>query len=574
MADIEITGPDGSSFSFPEGTSHGAISAAMQKHYGSGGGTEPSAKRYAGIAGRAVTEGVVEGVGAIPALASDAAYNAYVAAHRNLITPTDQSPQYGMPVSNALSEAASGAANAMNLPVPVTDAEKVLSGIGKGGVSALTGGGVFGMAAKGAKAVGAASGVQKALGAMGSNLGQQAAAGAVGGGVTSGLEAAGADPLVAAAGGLVAAPLAVGAARRVVTPLPSTLSPEQQRLAQVFQSEVGPLSAGQQTGSSWLRTAEDQTSKLPMGDLLVSNPTANQREQFTSSVLKRAGIDAEAATPDVLNQAHKDLGQVFNDIPKKYNIGLDSNFSGDISNVLGTYGKNLSTDQRSTIESYVRDMATHGGNLPPGTLSGETYQKTRSNIGRAIRQQNGLTGDPEYRNALIGLQDALDGAFERTLTRANPNNPDIAAMADARQKYANLMTIESAVARSGKAGAEGMFTPQALAGSVKSAVGPRNYARGVGDMNDLAKAGASFLPAPADSGTASRLAGPAYIGGIITGAQTAGTKGALTAASLPIIAQLGINSPVAQMYWRNQMLAGRNNVPAMMQGGLLGSQGQ
>ena len=34
MADIEISGPDGSTFSFPEGTSTGIIASAMQKHYG------------------------------------------------------------------------------------------------------------------------------------------------------------------------------------------------------------------------------------------------------------------------------------------------------------------------------------------------------------------------------------------------------------------------------------------------------------------------------------------------------------------------------------------------------------
>jgi hypothetical protein len=34
MADIEISGPDGSSFSFPEGTSSDTIKSAMQKHYG------------------------------------------------------------------------------------------------------------------------------------------------------------------------------------------------------------------------------------------------------------------------------------------------------------------------------------------------------------------------------------------------------------------------------------------------------------------------------------------------------------------------------------------------------------
>jgi hypothetical protein len=573
MAEIEVSGPDGSTFSFPEGTSSAVITSALQKHYGAPKAPEPSAGRYAGIAGRAATEGAIEGVGAIPALAADAAYNAYVAAHHGLVPQTAESPQYGMPVSQALSHAAESAANYMGLPMPQTTGEKIASGVGKGAVSALTGGGLFKAAAKGAETLGA-QGAQNVLGALGSNLGQQAAAGGVAGGVTSGLEQAGANPLVAAAGGLVAAPFAVGGARRVVTPLPSNLTAEQQALAQTFQREVGPLSAGQQTGSSWLRTAEDQVSKLPMGDVLFANPTAKQSEQFTQAVLQRAGIDAPAATEDALNAAHSTLGKVFNDIPRKYDVQLDSGFSKNVTDVLDTYGKNLNTDQRSTIENYIKDISTRGANLPPGVIAGETYQKTRSNIGRAIRQQNGLSGDPEYRNALIGLQDALDGAFERTLTRANPNNPDLAAMADARQKYANLMVIESAVARSGQAGAHGLFTPQALAGAMKTAVGPRNYVRGFGDLTDLAKAGSEFLPRPADSGTASRIAPIAY-GGAVGGNLMAGNiPGAATAAAAPFAAQALVNSPIAQMYFRNQLLANRNNVPAMLQGGLLGGQGQ
>jgi hypothetical protein len=34
MADIRVTGPDGSTFTFPAGTPRGQIETAMQQHYG------------------------------------------------------------------------------------------------------------------------------------------------------------------------------------------------------------------------------------------------------------------------------------------------------------------------------------------------------------------------------------------------------------------------------------------------------------------------------------------------------------------------------------------------------------
>jgi hypothetical protein len=580
MADIKVTGPDGSTFSFPEGTRTDVITSAMQKHYGATAtqnapnAPEETAGRVAGLAGRAGVKGVIGGIGGLPALAGDAGYNAYVAAQRNLGSgPENQMPQYGMPVSGALENASNAIADYANLPTPVTPTEKILSAIGEGGVSALTGAGAFRGLGKVAGSLGA-EGVAAAGDLLGANAGQQAAAGAIGGGVSQGLNQAGVDPRLAALGGMVAAPLAVGAGRRIATPAPSSLTPEQQRLAQVFQSEVGPLSAGQSTGSKWLQYAEDYTSKLPLGDLIVANPRAGQSEAFTQAALSRAGVDAKAATPTVLDQGFEDIGQKIGDITGKYNGRVDSQFANDLHDINANYGINLSDGQKKQFSEYVSKLLGNNGNF-----TGENYQKLRSQLGGLIRGQVNAENQ-QYRGALQDLQGAFDDLMQRSMgtgpylnapNQAAAVNPDIASLKQARQQYANLNVISKALSRSGQSGNAGLLSPQALSSAMKSSVGQRNYSRGVGDMNDLARAGAQFLPTPPSSGTGERNAMLAYGTAINGGATLGGLTGALKAAAIPFAAQIGINSPLAQAYFRNQKFASPTNFMNTTQGGLLGA---
>lgn len=527
--------------------------------------------RAAGLAKRAGVEGLIEGVGGIPALAGDVAYNAgnFV---RNRFVDESRKGEYGMPVSRKLSEVAGGAANALDLPTPDTSAEKIGVALGKGGISALTGGGLFKVGAMGAQALNAGR-TGGLLESLGSNLGQQAAAGAISGGTTEGLNEAGVNPLISGAAGLIAGPASIAMGRRIATPNVSNLTPEQARLAQIFQEEVGPMSAGQTTGKKWLQTAEDQISKLPMGDLLVENPRAGQTEAFTQAALKRAGVDAEAATPDVLDKGFKDIGQTIGDITGKYKIQFDPQYAKDIHDLSATYGINLTKEQQGTIKDYLNRIHANGG-----TLDGEQYQRIRSQLSRLARGQNGPQASVEYRSALIDLRESLDDAMSRTIGRIAPNSDDLANLSQARQQYANLNVVSDAVNRSGQAGTAGLLSPQALAGALKSSIGKRNFATGKGDLNDLARSGSQFLATPPSSGTAERaavldyakmIAGGAAGGGLGMGVP-GGIAGAVGGAALPFMAQLGVNSPLMQMYLRNQRFANPANTAGNISAGLLG----
>ena len=186
--------------------------------------------RVAGLAGRAGVEGLIEGAGTLASLPADGLYNVGVAASRGLdyLTGTDSGAEFGMPVTNRVSQAADMAADALSLPEPNTDNEKLAMSMGKGAISALPGIGIgsamragsgairtagnllraapVAQAASGAAAGGAAEYTMQQTG----NAGLAAAAGLMGGAGTGAAMAAGQGALTALR------PLTAGGRDRIV----------------------------------------------------------------------------------------------------------------------------------------------------------------------------------------------------------------------------------------------------------------------------------------------------------------------------------------------------------------------
>lgn len=111
--------------------------------------------RMAGLAGRAGVEGLIEGAGTLASLPADALYNAGVGVAKGIdyFAGTDRAPDFGMPITGAVSRGADMAADAFSLPEPQTDNERLAMSIGKGAISALPGMGVGGLMKAGSGAV-------------------------------------------------------------------------------------------------------------------------------------------------------------------------------------------------------------------------------------------------------------------------------------------------------------------------------------------------------------------------------------------------------------------------------------
>ncbi len=345
-----------------------------------------------------------------------------------------------------------------------------------------------------------------------------------------------------AVGGAI--PAVLGGARRMITPIPADTSPARAAAIKVLEDANVPLSAGNRTGSVGLQRIEDQVAKLPMSGTFgyTRNPAWNQMEAFTEAVGKKSGVDAKEITSDVLNKGFDRIGGTIGNIQKQFSIAGDDVLPGLAKIDVGI----LQPGQQSVVNTYINRM------LQP-SLAPKDASALRTQLRLAISGQNGHTGDPIYKTALVSLKDTLDDGLEKAITKSGKADM-LPILQEARQQYANLNVLSDALYSSGAAGQVGRLTPTALQTAQARSLGKRNYMSGKGDLTPLASASSAIMRAPKDSGTASNLA----------------TANPLKwAASIPLNA--AINSRPAQAYLGNQLLPGRRAIPfAPTLGGILG----
>lgn len=305
-----------------------------------------------------------------------------------------------------------------------------------------------------------------------------------------------AEPYARAAAA-IAAPVAAGIGRRAL--VPNAASAERQALAETLRNEGVPLTAGQTTGSKPLQWMESV-----FGDTMGSGGAAaraieNQGEAFTAAALRRAGIDANRATSEVIDNAFKRIGNVFEQVGRRHNVARDGRLTNDINTTIGEYNNLVSQSNRAPVVMNtardIMDRITQNG----GYLTGAEYNSFTS---RLARQARNAQTDPQLREALQGIRSALDDAMERTLLRTG-NAADMQALRGARREYSNLVVLEKAGTGNGSNAAEGIISPSQLRNAVVQQ-SRRDYWRGRGDLSDLARAGEGLLKPLPNSGTSPR----------------------------------------------------------------------
>ena len=411
---------------------------------------------------------------------------------------------------------------------------------------------------------GAAVGRMAQAGSLPARVGQamtaqpvmQTAAGALGGGVS---EAADSEALGLAAS--LALPIGAGVARRAITPFPSQLSPNEQRLAAAAEQAGIQLTPGQKTGSAPLRTMESVFTQTPFTGKAQGEIYSGQHRAFNRAVLSKVGIDADEASPEVMSKAYQSIGREMDDLASKTDVKIDQAFVDGFKRIeddFSTYfGADASTRFQQVknklgqlIEAH-KDPKTFSVNIP-----GEEYQKAMSKIKSIARK----TSDPFEKEGLIELERLVNDAVGRSAGESIRG-----AWRDANNRYRNLMIIDKAMqggSQASRAAADIPFGP------LKTAVAQSDkggYTRGRGDLNELSRVG-DFLGSaiPPDSGTARRSlmqylltgggagAGGGYMavgGDPVSAALIAG--GALAG---PKIAQTAYQIPMVQRYLTNQSL--------------------
>ena len=341
------------------------------------------------------------------------------------------------------------------------------------------------------------------------------------------------------------------AAKRAISPF--LTSPERMNAAASLAKEGVGVTAGQKTGSKGLRYLESE-----LGGGVAEELMEKQGEQFTKAALKKAGIDASRATPEVIDDAFAKVGQQFDNLASRNSLIPDRQLATDLGDTWKEYASLVPETARAPV---VMDMIQDvGKRLGQGNLDGAAYQAARSRIDRMARTAG---KDPQLSQALYGIRNALDDGMERSIAASNPS--DAGAWREARNSYRNLLVLERAATGAGEDAALGIISPAQLRNATVTKHGRRNYARGDGDFTDLSRAGEALWKPLPNSGTAGRIRAQnlgaglmSTIGGITggtAGGLPGGIAGALAGAAIPKVAGKVLMNPVTQALLGNQVAA-------------------
>ena len=249
------------------------------------------------------------------------AYDAITAAFPRM--PGTMTADGSEPPRTRAAELGRTAADALNLPVPETDAERRNSAIIEpmaGGVASMN---------VGAPLATAAAPATRALGNMlTTNPLTQMASAAAGGYVANETG----SPLAGMAASL-ATPLGIAAARRVITPVPNVNSPGRQALVEGAERENIPLTAGQATGSRFLQNVESQLEQLPFTSGPQRAIREDQNRAFIAAALRRAGETADDTLPSTINAARDRIGGTIGEIANRNTLRFTPQLDAELQQI-------------------------------------------------------------------------------------------------------------------------------------------------------------------------------------------------------------------------------------------------
>lgn len=374
-------------------------------------------------------------------------------------------------------------------------------------------------------------------------------------------EGTAAEPFARVAGA-IAGGRVPNVAARMATPAPADAG-RAAAVQNLQQNGVTALTAGQRTGDNRVRWIEDATAMVPGGGGRATAMQNQAADQFTRAALARAGIEADRATPQVIDRAFRDIGQEYHNFGNGAVITRSPQLERRLDDIVRRYQRNTPpTMQRNAIGGIASDVVE--ATRSETGLLGQQLTRYRSELRQL---QRSLKGDPDAARAVGEMVDAFDGALMRSLPRPQ-RQQTMQQLRDLNTRYRNLLAIEDAASVAGEGATAGLISPAALRTAVKKA-NKREYVRGRHPMADLARSGAAVLQPLRSSGTAERT----FAQGVINSPSTmlSGMAGGfagggdpttmIAAAMAPWMVKAatarGIMSGPAQRYLGNQRFPGQ-----------------
>lgn len=425
----------------------------------------------------------------------------------------------------------------MRLHEPQTTAGKYARTIGEFTPGALFGGGI----------------VQRAVG----NVVAPAVASEAAGQATEGTSL---EPWARVAGG-IAGGFAPGLARRVVTPFPAKKS-LQDSVAALENEGVTAISAGQRVGNRPLQWFESNARDMPGTGKRATEMFDAQKEQFTQAALRKAGMQGERATQDVVNEGFARIGKDFDELVSQSSVKVTPELAAEMRNAARVYADNTPKAMRApVVEKLANEFAERAKDFSnmrmSGVMRGSSYKGYRSAIESLARESR----NAEIKQALFKIVNAFDDAVENGL-----GGPMREAWKKTRKEYRNALVVQKAAATA----TDGVISPKTLRSASRTIMGEAAVSRGKNEMTRLAQAGVNVINELPQSGTTPRaiaaqltknltapLAGAAA-GGAYTGDANGGAAGFLAS----MLLGRALMSPAAQRYFANQVLAGGGKVNA------------
>jgi hypothetical protein len=478
---IEVEGPDGVIYEFPDDTPESTMRDAMAKQF------PPSESTLSGLAKSAGT-GLVRGVTGIAGTLGDTRnlYNMLLEMAGAELTPEEKAPSRLTPTSQDVTgfveENVTG-----ELYKPQGWAEEGVAKVGEFLPNII--GGPGGLAKRAI--------TQVAAPAIGAEAGRHATEGTA------------AEPYGELVGTLLGGAAPVAAEGRI---RPSPIDPDRQRLVDVLTQEgVGEhLTAGQRTGSRRVEYLETE-----LGGETYARRLAAQDEAATRAVLRRLGENADRATPPILNRARARIGGEFDRLAASTVVPMDAQLQNDLLTTITNFQAmgGVAPGPEDTM-NLIADLAAQNG----GVLRGDAYQTIRSRLGEWSAE-----APPEVRQAAIRMQGNLDDAVQRNMP---PGSPRLEEFRTARQQWRNYLVVKDVMSKGGGDIGQGRIPLERLRTSMES-ISPDSYSLGRGELSDLAHAGETLMRQPNNSGTAARQAARGMPAAAVSGIG-AGTTAFLT----------------------------------------------
>tara|TARA_R110002012_G_scaffold197665_1_gene366274 strand:+ start:979 stop:2598 length:1620 start_codon:yes stop_codon:yes gene_type:complete len=302
-----------------------------------------------------------------------------------------------------------------------------------------------------------------------------------------------------------------GGTSGVLSGIGRAVSPKLQQGAKELQKQGIKLTPGQAFGGT-TETLEQSATGIPLiGNLIKGSREASFKEFNRAAVNKSLEplgktIPKEATGRNIITEGRKIITKSYDEIAEKMTFKPESGIAVSFNKIIGQYGRDLDEKQIKLLRNVVDDVIDKTSK----PMNGKQIQRLQQDIKKKMGRYAKSTGSDQ------AYFDSLQDVFRVLETNLQRQNPKLAKqMRDTNKAFGAFATVETAMAKA--RGADATFTPEALAGAVKTgdkSARKRLYSSGDLPLSQFSDEGISVLGSKVpDSGTTGRGLTSLLLGG-------------------------------------------------------------